>query len=504
MRSIFFYTLALLSLFLEIFLITGIPVIKVTFPLENTEAVFFTLSQNISGSRDFAISLFFKVLKNASLYFLLVVLSPGLISKLFNLLNHQRLFRIHPKKSFFRFITITNVVALAILIHTIYTQLPIIDYYFAWKDSISVPEHSEIYQKEYVSPDTAHIQFKEKKNLILIFLESMEYNFQDSAHGGNLSENLIPEITNYIQTEQSFVPGGSPAWGMGWTMADAVAKTCGIPLALPSSITGSFTTPTYFLPGVTCLSDILTNEGYNFMVSKGANLKFSSMDVFLKSHLSTQAFGLLEYLKDPRVNDITTSKWGVRDSLHYELVKEHIERLSAQEKPWAMWLFTVDTHTPYGYLDPTCASDTTISEKEQLPFVIKCTSRQLDNFIKWAKKQSWFSNTTIAVMGDHAIMADPEIVGFKDPVAMHYWLDFFINSAKKAEHYQRDFTSLDFFPTILESIGAEIPNGALGLGRSLFSSNPTLLEKYGTDSLNNALKKRSIEYNYFLFNEKKK
>ena len=68
----------------------------------------------------------------------------------------------------------------------------------------------------------------------------MEFNFQDSANGGNLSENLIPEISEYIKKEQSFIPGGTQALGMGWTMADAVVKTCGIPLTLPPSITTSF------------------------------------------------------------------------------------------------------------------------------------------------------------------------------------------------------------------------------------------------------------------------
>ena len=118
--------------------------------------------------------------------------------------------------------------------------------------------------------------------------------------------------------------------------------------------------------------------------------------------------------------------------------------------------------------------------------------------------QEWFDNTVIAVMGDHAMMAAPELIGFKDANITHYWLDFFINSSRNAESYNREFTSLDMFPTILESMGAEIPNGALGLGRSLYLNGPTLLEKYGIDSLNRALGKRSVEYDYFLYFNKDK
>lgn len=330
----------------------------------------------------------------------------------------------------------------------------------------------------------------------------MEYNFQDSVNGGDLKENLIPEITGYLKNEQSFVPGGVAVSGMGWTMADVVAKTCGIPLVFPPSIKGRVAPLTSFLPGTTCLTDLLIRNNYNVIVSQGTNLKFSGMDVFLKSHSSPEAYGLMYYLRDERVKKDSTTNWGVKDSLHYELIKEHISRISKEKKPWAVWMFTIDTHTPYGFLDSKCAPDSMVSKKKQMPYVIRCASRQVDSFIKWAKTQEWYGNTVIAVMGDHAMMAAPELVGFRDTSFTHYWLDFFINSSKDAGNYKREFTSLDMFPTILESMGAEIPNGALGLGRSLYSKEPTLLEKYGADFLSKAISKRSIEYDYFLFYRK--
>ena len=289
----------------------------------------------------------------------------------------------------------------------------------------------------------------------------------------------------------------------GWTIADAVAKTCGIPLVFPPSIRNDVKLMKMFLPGVTCLTDILIDNDYNVVVSKGANMKFSNMDVFLNDHSSPQAFGLMEYMKDrQRVNSETISEWGVRDSLHYEFVKEHIDRLSKQENSWALWFFTVNTHTPKGILDSTCGIPQDISELDRMPAIIRCSSHQLDNFIKWARTQEWFDNTVFAVMGDHAMMAAPQHIGFKETNFTHYWLDFFINSSQNTENMKRNFTSLDMFPTILEAIGAVLPDRALGLGRSLYSSEPTLLEKYGLDSLNKALGKRSVEYDSFHFLQK--
>ena len=505
MKRVFFCSLAILFFIAEIFCIKMIPVLIATFPLENADAVMFTLTQNIDGSRDFVMSLIMGSIKSSIAISLVLLIAVAMILLVIRFFRERNILKFETHLTFKRVVVVLDVICFVVLAKNIYSDIPVIDYYVKWKDSLVTPGHSDFYIKEYVNPDSVHIEFKEKKNLILIFLESMEYNFQDSANGGNHPRNLIPEITEYLKNEQSFIPGGAPVAGMGWTIADVIAKTCGIPMVLSPSIRNDVKEMKVFLPGVTCLTDVLIDNGYNVVVSKGAHMKFSGMDAFLNSHSAPQAFGFAEYLKDKsRIKGGVISEWGVKDSMHFELVKEHIARISKQEKPWAMWFFTVNTHTPNGIVDSTCGMPQDISKEEQMQAVISCSSRQLDSFIKWAKTQEWFNNTVIAVMGDHAMMAAPREIGFKDSDFTHYWLDFFINSTRMSENYQRRFTSLDMFPTILEAIGADVPEGKLGLGRSLYLSSPTLLEKYGLDSLNSVLGKRSIEYDYFLFSEKKR
>ena len=497
--------LFMLLIVIEVFCIKIIPVLKTTFPLENTDAVMFTLTQNVEGTRDYVVSLFLDALISSLIISFSLMLGLVVFLCMIRYLCNRKKIKLKEVPSYKTLIIMMSLIVFGVLAKNIYTDLPVIDYYVAWKGSMEVPGHSEFYKKEYVDPDSVKIEFKEKRNLILIFLESMEYNFQDSAHGGNFPRNLIPEISDYIKNEQSFVPGGTQVAGMGWTIADVVAKTCGIPLIFPPSILNDVREIDNFLPGVTCLTDILIAHDYDVVVSKGANMKFSGMDVFLKLHSAPQAFGFMEYLKDKqRIKGDVVSEWGVKDSMHYELAKEHIARLFKQDKPWALWFFTVNTHAPFGISDSACGIPQNVSGPEQLTSAISCSSRQLDSFIKWARMQEWFENTVVAVMGDHAMMTAPEVVGFKDLDITHYWLDFFINSSKNAEGVNRTFTSLDMFPTILEAIGADIPGGALGLGRTLYSDEPTLLEKYGIDSLNRALGKRSLEYDSFHFLRKKR
>lgn len=57
-----------------------------------------------------------------------------------------------------------------------------------------------------------------------------------------------------------------------------------------------------------------------------------------------------------------------------------------------------------------------------------------------------------------------------------------INSDTKAIKTEyRDYTTLDFFPTILASMGCTIDGNRLGLGTNLFSSALTLSELLGRE-----------------------
>lgn len=58
----------------------------------------------------------------------------------------------------------------------------------------------------------------------------------------------------------------------------------------------------------------------------------------------------------------------------------------------------------------------------------------------------------------------------------------------------REFNTLDFFPTTLAALGCKISGERLGLGTNLFSQKQTLSEKYGNDKINEEFSKSSIFY----------
>lgn len=74
----------------------------------------------------------------------------------------------------------------------------------------------------------------------------------------------------------------------------------------------------------------------------------------------------------------------------------------------------------------------------------------------------------------------------------------FINSAiLPSGTINREFNTMDMFPTTLASMGVTIEGNRLGLGQNLFSGEPTLAEKYGQEKVNEELNRNSSFWNNF-------
>jgi phosphoglycerol transferase len=93
--------------------------------------------------------------------------------------------------------------------------------------------------ENYVDPKDAELTFPEKKrNLIYIYLESMEVTFADEASGGAFPENAIPELTALASENVDFSGNSGKMTGAvsmndtNWTDAAMFAQTSGLPLQL--------------------------------------------------------------------------------------------------------------------------------------------------------------------------------------------------------------------------------------------------------------------------------
>ncbi|MCR5420811.1 MAG: sulfatase-like hydrolase/transferase [Lachnospiraceae bacterium] len=366
---------------------------------------------------------------------------------------------------------------------------------------------SEFIENNYVDPRKVKLEFPEKKrNLIYIFVESVETTVMDIDSGGLLNEhNYIPEMTKLVEDNIDFSQnndhsGAAVSPASGWTVAGMVAELGGMPLKMydeSNKIDNSMEDYKYFLPGMTTLGDILYDAGYNNYFMCGSDIGFGGRRNLLLQHGNYEIFDLMAARKEGKISQTYFTFWGFEDSKLYEYAKEKITMLSTDDKLFNFTMLTVDTHMPEGYNCPLCNENDC---EEPYGRVWHCASRQLYSFVEWCKQQEWYDNTTIVICGDHCSM---NVDFYKNLTNDKYRgqvkrgvYNCFINCpSKPVNNKNRKFTTMDIYPTTLAGLNVKIEGERLSLGTNLFSDKETLAEEYGYDTLFEEIDSYSDFYN---------
>ena len=330
-----------------------------------------------------------------------------------------------------------------------------------------------------------------KKNLILIVPESLENTFYDEALGWN----LIPYMQS-LQSGQPSFSGQRQVYGTGYTVAGITSMLFGVPLKLPIGGNryddGKFKV---FLPEAVSILEVLEGHGYSMNVMVGSDIGHGGRGNLFRTHTKKCNIYDLDYFKS-RLDTKTfklNERWGARDKLLFQEVKEIFRKLHEAPEPFFMFILTVDTHnSAIAYGDyPTPYGD------ERDSFV--AADCMLKKFLEWIKGQDFFEDSVVAVIGDHFYMG-ASVGKMKIPASyQRSTYNVFLNSGYNEEDIEerRDFATFDLAPTLLESIGCKLPEHKFGLGVSLFSREKTLLERYGLATVNEELGKRSELYDSF-------
>lgn len=115
-------------------------------------------------------------------------------------------------------------------------------------------------------------------------------------------------------------------------------------------------------------------------------------------------------------------------------------------------------------------------------------------FISWIKEQDFYQDTVIVVVGDHLSM-DKEYFTNWDENYERSIFNLYLNTDKESiNNINREFTSLDLYPTTLSAMSVDVKDNRLGLGVDLFSGEPTIVEMIGLENFSNELLKRSKYY----------
>lgn len=354
---------------------------------------------------------------------------------------------------------------------------------------------SNFIEDEYVDPmDVAVVFPEQKRNLIYIFLESMETTYSDVDDGGAFDENVIPELTEIAQTNEDFsgidpkLNGGYSLEGTTWTMGAMFAQTSGLPLNLSISANDMDTQDSFF-PGITTLGDILSDAGYTQTLLIGSEAQFGGRKLYFQEHGNYEMEDYSYAIENGLIPSDYKVWWGYEDQKLFEFAKEKLLQLSQGDEPFNLTMLTVDTHFEDGYVCEQCPTE----YDTQYSNVMACSSRQVGEFLKWIQQQDFYENTTIVISGDHPTM-DSDYCAEIDQEGNYDRRVFtaYINAAVYAQDQQeRTYSTFDNFPTTLAALGVQIDGDRLGLGTNLFSGTKTLLEEFGNSKVNAELKKKS-------------
>lgn len=369
---------------------------------------------------------------------------------------------------------------------------------------------TNIYDEYYVDGRDIEIIFpEEKRNLIYIFLESMETTYTDQSVGGAFDVNVIPELTelamNNIDFSNDGMNGGYVLPGTEFTMGGLVAQTSGVPinetLVSNDTLNATWESENNYLPGAWAIGDVLEENGYNQEFMIGSDGKFAGRSSYFRGHGDYEIVDYVSAMEEGRIPDGYRVWWGYEDEKLFAFAKEDILKLASDNKPFNFTMLTVDTHFTDGYLCPLCED----KYESQYSNVLACSSKQVAEFVDWVKQQDFYTNTTIVIVGDHMTMDSAYIEKNGAGAYDRKVYCTIINSSEECAEPDKTkiFSTLDLYPTTLAGLGVSIEGNRLGLGVNLFSDEPTLIEQFGKEYVATELIKNSNYYTHNLLYGKK-
>ncbi|QKC75028.1 LTA synthase family protein [Mesorhizobium erdmanii] len=317
------------------------------------------------------------------------------------------------------------------------------------------------------------------KNLVHIFIESAERTYMDKAEFGDVMDPLL-----------EFDKGGLSATNMvqlaytNNSMAGMVAANCGTPLLMTY-----FTTRQYleensqFLPGLTCLGDVLKARGYRQNFISGWPLGFTGQGSFYASHGYSSIMGGAEV--EAAVGG-PGSTFGADDAQVLDMSLDVLRRAQQDGRPFSLTIAVSGGHAIDGYLTDKCIGKTGLPRQTpNILHAVKCTNMLIADFIHEAEAEGLMANTVLALQSDH--LSAPSTV--TDRLNKYDRRNFFSLSGDgiSSEAYTGISGTIDIFPTILDALGVPLANDQAAFGVSLLGDRPTLAEVFGQARFDEAI-----------------
>jgi phosphoglycerol transferase len=358
--------------------------------------------------------------------------------------------------------------------------------YFAMQFSLSAYIHHRLgqdyFSMHYLDPHGVKVTPVKPKNLVLIYVESLENSYQKPTL---FDKNLLTSLDQFKGLTFSDF---RQAPGTGWTIAGMIATQCGIPLKSVSLYDGNGVGENIktFLPNAICLGDILHAAGYYNVFMGGDALNFSGKGKFYREHHYQEVYGKDELrgnLKDSELN-----YWGLYDDDLLAAAKQKLKQLHQSGQRFNFTISTIDTHGPDGHYSRYCVKNGV----NNFPKIVECTANQVAQLVQFIKQSGMINDTQIVITGDHLAMENPVYDTVEKNQQRRIYNQFI--SRQKFDKNRDQILHFDMYPTILSFIGFSIEHNKLGLGFNALSESTEIPPEHQFEEMDKDLLNQSERY----------
>ncbi|KGF12353.1 sulfatase, partial [Actinomyces sp. S6-Spd3] len=144
---------------------------------------------------------------------------------------------------------------------------------------------SSYLEDNYVAPTADNVKLPaHKRNLVHIYMESVENSYYSKDLGGYMDQNLMPELAALSETGISWsntdkFGGPDQLYATGHSVAGMIAMQAGVPM-LASGTAGS----DFSYPDFTTIGDILKKGGYNTTFMQASTASWGGLDRYYQRH----------------------------------------------------------------------------------------------------------------------------------------------------------------------------------------------------------------------------
>lgn len=320
-----------------------------------------------------------------------------------------------------------------------------------------------------------------RPDLVIVYLEGTDRQFFDRGRYGPMSDKLA----DYVQEGLSFTRVGQIA-GTGWSLAGMVASQSGVPVP-PRGLhfQQRLQDMTCFMPNIRFLGDILADKGYASHYVVGGDTGFGGIGAMYETHQIGAMTGYDELRQIYSAEEFKAAQveWFLDDQMVLDAARGVHAQLVAGQAPYALIVETIGPHGPKGSLSRRWTASGQ-AETAPVPKAVGCLLDEVVEFLDdlRAVQARHGRDLRVVILSDHLNhtpslpAAAPGYSGFNTVIL---WGD----PAEPGREIDKPGSMIDVFPTVLDWLGWVKGPAAAGIGRSLLSDAPTLVEEFGIAKL---------------------